>query len=76
MSVKDLIKKIPGLQPMVRGAKAFVKEAQALPNYLAEQKLQRPDGPIKVGFLCQYIPSWHYMSPTPATPYWPHRTTG
>lgn len=63
MSVKDFMKKIPGLQPMARSTKAFVKELQAVPNYLAERKLQRPDGPVKVGFLCQYIPAWHKLKP-------------
>ena len=63
MSLKESLKKIPGLQPFVKGIKAFCRELQAIPNLLAERRVSRSEGVIKVGFLCQYIPVWHKLKP-------------
>ena len=63
MSVKEAIKKIPGLRPLVLCTKALAREMKAIPNYLAQRKRPKGDGPVKVGFLCQYIPVWHKLKP-------------
>ncbi|MBQ8797321.1 MAG: CDP-glycerol glycerophosphotransferase family protein [Oscillospiraceae bacterium] len=63
MSVKEALKKIPGLQPLARSAKALARELKAIPNHLAQRKHPKGDGPVKVGFLCQYIPIWHKLKP-------------
>ena len=62
MSLKESLKKIPGLQPAVRSAKSLIRETGAIPNYLAQRRIRR-EGPIRVGFLCQYIPIWHKLKP-------------
>ena len=33
-------------------------DAKAIQCFLAEQKIKRGSGPIRVGFLCQYLPAW------------------
>lgn len=63
MSLKAAIKKIPGVQPFVQNTKQFVRELKAIPNFLAERQVCRENGPIRVGFLCQYIPVWHKLKP-------------
>lgn len=63
MSLKESLKKIPGLQPLVKGTKNFIRELGAIPGLLAQRRLKRADGPIRVGFLCQYIPIWHKLQP-------------
>lgn len=62
MSFKESLKKIPGLQPVISGTKSFFREASAIGNYLAERRIKR-EGPVRVGFLCQYIPSWIKLQP-------------
>ncbi|MBR4864479.1 MAG: hypothetical protein IKU07_07875 [Oscillospiraceae bacterium] len=61
MSLKETLKKIPGLRPLVKGVKSLVCDLGAMPNFLAERKLPRDNGPIRVGIFCQYLPSWHKM---------------
>lgn len=63
MSVKESLKKIPGLQPLIHGGKALARELKAIPNHLARCKHTKGDGSVKVGFLCQYIPVWHKLKP-------------
>lgn len=63
MSFKEALKKIPILYPLARSLKAGVKDISAIPGFLAERKLRRDDSPIRVGFLCQYIPIWHKLQP-------------
>ncbi len=63
MSLKETLKKVPGLQPLVKGVKALFCDLGVLPAFLAERKINRGDGPIRVGFICQYIPSWVKLQP-------------
>lgn len=62
MSLKEALKKIPGLQTFMRGCKDLVGDIRVIPNYLAERKIKR-EGPVRVGFLCQYLPVWHKLVP-------------
>ena len=62
MSVKESLKKIPGLRPAIVGCKNFVKDVRAMLPLLAERRVKR-SGPIRVAFLCQYIPAWHKLAP-------------
>ena len=63
MSLKDKLKKIPVLYPLARAVKNGIKDLSAVPGFLAERRIKRGDGPIRVGFLCQYIPSWTKLQP-------------
>ena len=58
MTVKDFLRKIPLVRPIFRGIKAFFLYLRVVPALLQERRIQRTGGPIKVGFLCQYIPAW------------------
>ncbi len=49
MGIKNRIYRLPGVQTL-----------QALTNLWKEQKIKR-EGPIRVAFLCQYIPAWSKM---------------
>ncbi len=49
MGIKSVIYGLPGVQTL-----------QALTNFWTERKIQR-EGPVKVAFLCQYIPAWSKM---------------
>lgn len=63
MSVKETLKKVPVLYPMVRHLKGGLKDAKTIPNYLQERRIHRTNAPIRVGFICQYIPVWHKLQP-------------
>ena len=63
MALKEQLKKIPVLYPLAKAAKNGIKDLGAIPGFLAERRIQRGDGPIRVGFLCQYIPSWVKLQP-------------
>jgi len=63
MPLKETVKKIPLLYPFARGLKNALKDARAIPGFLAERKCPRGSGPVRVGFLCQYIPSWVKLQP-------------
>jgi len=56
--VKELLKKVPGLRPAVKFVKNRINDTRAISAFLAERNIYRGDGPIRVGFLCQYIPAW------------------
>lgn len=61
MSLKEKLKKIPGLRPAVKAVKHFFSDAGAISSFLAQGKLPKGEGPIRVGFVCQYIPVWHKL---------------
>lgn len=63
MSLKEKLKKIPVLYPLAKAAKSGIKDLKTIPGFLAERKIPRSNGPIRVGFLCQYIPSWVKLQP-------------
>lgn len=55
--VKELLKSIPCIHALGIGVKNRLRDAQAIPAFLAERRIRR-EGPIRVGFLCQFIPAW------------------
>jgi len=57
--LKEFLKKIPGVHTVGSGCKQFIFDVMSIPNFLAERRISRPDGPIRVGFLFHYIPAWH-----------------
>lgn len=57
MSLKQTLKKIPGVMPVVRTVKCCKTAACTIPGFLAERRIKRTL-PIRVGFLCQYLPAW------------------
>lgn len=57
-NLTEALKKIPPVHAVGRFLKQRWIDLHALPCLLAERRIKRGDGPIKVGFLCQYIPAW------------------
>ena len=59
MSFKSMLKKIPGVHALGRGLKFAAKDMTAIPSYLAQKrKKNKKEGPIRVGFVNQFIPAW------------------
>lgn len=54
---KEALKKIPGVHALGKGIKNRIHDMKVIPALLAERRIRR-EGPIRVGFLCQYIPAW------------------
>ena len=63
MGLKDTIKKLPVIYPLFKQTQSSLKDLATIPGYLAECLTERGNGPIRVGFLCQYIPSWVKLQP-------------
>ena len=63
MSLKEHLKKIPFLRKSVVLVKEGFRDLLAVPSFCQERKIPREDAPIRVGFLCQYIPVWHKLKP-------------
>lgn len=55
---KETLKKIPGIYHLGHFVKQRQLDTIALIHLLKERQIQRTSGPIRVGFLCQYIPAW------------------
>ena len=62
MGLKALIKKIPGVNPLICFAKDKLQDIRAAKAFLTERNIPRTS-PIRVGFICQYIPVWHKLQP-------------
>ena len=62
-SLKDKLKSIPAVHSLGRGVKNSLRDLGAVGNYLAQRRVSRSDGPIRVGFLCQFIPAWSKLKP-------------
>ena len=62
-SWKDRLKAIPVIHSLGRGLKNGVLDLQAAAYYLAQRGRPRSGGPIRVGFLCQFIPAWSKLKP-------------
>lgn len=60
---KETLKKIPGIYHLGHFAKQRQLDAIAISHLLQERRIQRGEGPIRVGFLCQYIPGWTKVAP-------------
>lgn len=63
MSLKECLKRIPFLYSTVKYLRYGIKDLGAIPKYMAERRIKRGDGPVRVGFICQYIPVWHKLQP-------------
>ena len=63
MSLKEKLKKAPVIYPWYMYNKYALQDISAIGGYLAERRIKRGDGPVRVGFLCQYIPSWVKLQP-------------
>lgn len=61
--IKEKIKKVPALHSFGKTLKKTVRLTSAIPAFLAERKIKRGAGLIKVGFMCQYIPAWNKVEP-------------
>ncbi len=57
MGMKAALKKVPFVHTLGKSLKYTVQDVGSVPDFLAERKLSRT-GPIRVGFLCQYLPAW------------------
>ena len=62
MSLKEKIKSVPALHRLGRTVKYAIPEFWAGLDLLWQRRLRR-EGPIKVGFLCQYLPAWEKLIP-------------
>ena len=60
---KESLKKIPGVYHLGHFAKQRYLDAVAASHLLRERRIRRQAGPVRVGFLCQYIPGWTKVAP-------------
>lgn len=61
MSLKEAVKKIPLVRPVGHFIKERLIDVRGIRRLLAERHVKHGDGPIRVGFFCQYIPAWTKM---------------
>lgn len=61
--IKEKIKQVPALHRLGKSVKATASQIAVIPDFLAERRVKHGDGPIKVGFMCQYIPAWGKVEP-------------
>lgn len=62
-SLKTTLKKLPWLYKPLQWTVRRFKDLPAIAVYLAERRVHPSGKPIKVGFLCQYIPGWTKVEP-------------
>lgn len=62
MSLKETLKKIPGVHRLGQFVKYFGLELLATLDLCRERRIPR-QGVIRVGFLCQYLPAWDKLAP-------------
>jgi len=64
MSLKEVLKSNPAIHRIGLSVKNGWKDLGAIGNYLAQRRLSKTgEGPIRVGFLCQFIPAWSKLKP-------------
>ena len=56
--LKNLLKKIPLVHAFGKWLKNFLMDLRVIPGFVQERRVKRQGYPIKVVFLCQYIPAW------------------
>lgn len=61
MSLKATLKKSPALRQFVRESKMLLRDFSAIPDFLTQKRRKKHTGPIRVGFVCQFIPAWHKL---------------
>ena len=62
-SFKEKLKSIPAIRRLGSGAKNVLRDLAAAEGYLSQRRTKVQDGPIRVGFLCQFIPAWSKLKP-------------
>lgn len=62
-AIKEKMKAVPVLHRLGKSAKATAKQLTAIPDFLAEHRVKHGAGPIKVAFMCQYVPAWGKVEP-------------
>ncbi|MBO5892556.1 MAG: CDP-glycerol glycerophosphotransferase family protein [Oscillospiraceae bacterium] len=62
-SLKDNLKAIPWIHKLGRKAKNGILDIKAAKGFLAQRRKANSTGPIRVGFLCQFIPAWSKLMP-------------
>ena len=63
LSVKEALRSVPVVYGVGRGLKNGLLDVKAAAGYLAQRRKAKTAGPIRVGFLCQYIPAWSKLKP-------------
>ncbi|MGN0999428.1 MAG: CDP-glycerol glycerophosphotransferase family protein [Faecousia sp.] len=58
MSFLSKAEQSAALKGLVRFARGTKRELWAVGTYLRQKRMAKPEGPIRVGFLCEYIPAW------------------
>lgn len=61
--MKEFLKKIPGVYHLGHFVKQRYLDLVALFHMAQERRIRRGSGPVRVGFLCQYIPAWTKVAP-------------
>lgn len=62
-SLKEKLKSNPVIHRLGSGVKNVLRDLAAAQGHLAQRKVGAQDGPIRVGFLCQFIPAWSKLKP-------------
>ncbi len=56
--LKKIFSKFPFIYALWKSFKTLLQDLRIIPAFLQERRIKRQGPPIKVGFLCQYIPAW------------------
>ena len=59
----EFLKKNPITFAMGHFVKERYRDLVCLRNFRQERAIARPEGPVRVGFLCQYLPAWQKVAP-------------
>ena len=62
-SWKETLKSVPVVRSLGRSMKNGLLDLNAAVGYLVQRRKTGISGPIRVGFLCQYIPAWSKLKP-------------
>lgn len=62
-SLKDSLKTVPWIHSLGRGVKNGILDLKAAEIFLTQKRKVNSTGPIRVGFLCQFIPAWSKLLP-------------
>lgn len=57
------LKSVPAIRRAGSAVKQTLLDASAIPTYLAQRGMAKSAQPIRVGFLCQFIPAWSKLKP-------------
>ncbi len=53
----------PLLERITHAARSAKRELNAIGTYRQQRSMKKPDGPIRVGFLCDYTSAWSKVKP-------------